>query len=669
MARPAAAVKRSGNGTGKGSAPLPRAPRACVLALPPATGALPAAGLVLASPAAAVPRRHEHAGHAYQDLWREHRGYDAVDDNGTKAKAAAKAKAMASEDDDPEMSQAAKNLKQELLKDSDDFYDLLNLGDTRWRTPVDDIKKAFRKISLVYHPDKVCHLGEEALADAETHFKKVKKAYEVLSDKKKRMAFDSIDNVDDSIPSETSLTDENFFEKLSPVFELNARWSSANRTPLPGDRDTPIEEVNAFYDAWYGFKTWRDFSFDLEYDIDQAECREEKRWMERQNGKHIKKRKVEEAARIRKLVDTAFNKDPRIRAAKDAVRNQKEAIKETKRLEREAAENHIKEVEAKKQAEENAKIDAEKELRANAKKNKEAVRQMTRKARQNLRGIARERGLMDNDKALVDIEQCCSDLGPADIDAVAAMLGKTPSDDTDAALKLFADCLASPPSSREAAPETAAVSAESEASAQTAIASSSSGAPSASTDETAEPEWTHDEMKRLTKGMSKYPPGTRARNEKLAQFLGTRDVASVQKMVIKTRATKITPATAAAVAPIAAVASSSITDYENFQRDKKKSNVAAPPPSYTIAAEAASAAAGDKPVAQSVGVKPSNAWNFSVKQQAQLEASMKRHPAAPGGQDWDIVASEVTDRSPVECEKRYMELVQFYKAKKASTKA
>ena len=67
-----------------------------------------------------------------------------------------------------------------------DYYELLGVPRT---ASEDDIKKAYRKLALKWHPDR--HPAE-GKAKAEEKFKQISEAYEVLSDSKTRQRYDAL---------------------------------------------------------------------------------------------------------------------------------------------------------------------------------------------------------------------------------------------------------------------------------------------------------------------------------------------------------------------------------------------------------------------------------------------------------------------------------------------
>jgi DnaJ like chaperone protein len=63
------------------------------------------------------------------------------------------------------------------IPETDSSYKILEIEPSSTN---DEVKKAYRKMAMKYHPDKVIHLGEDFRKTAEEKFKKVNDAYEKI---------------------------------------------------------------------------------------------------------------------------------------------------------------------------------------------------------------------------------------------------------------------------------------------------------------------------------------------------------------------------------------------------------------------------------------------------------------------------------------------------------
>jgi len=70
--------------------------------------------------------------------------------------------------------------------DYKDYYKILGVGE---KATSDEIKKAYRKLAMKYHPDR--NPGNKA---SESHFKEINEANDVLSDPQKRAKYDELSN-------------------------------------------------------------------------------------------------------------------------------------------------------------------------------------------------------------------------------------------------------------------------------------------------------------------------------------------------------------------------------------------------------------------------------------------------------------------------------------------
>jgi DnaJ family protein C protein 2 len=241
---------------------------------------------------------------------------------------------------------------------------------------------------LRHHPDKKAGAAGETNDDS--FFKCIAKAHEVLSNPEKRRIFDSADagvNDDDvPLPSQKLKDAEEFVSLYAPVFEREGRFSKTQPVVQLGGADASKQEVESFYSFWYNFDSWRSFEhFDKDAN-EGSDSRDEKRYQEKKNKAERARRKKEDIARVRLLVDQSMANDPRIKRIKAEDKAAREAKKRGSRpgtpgggsaadKEKAAAELKKKEEEEKQKAEEDKKkAESDKADNAAAKKAREAAK-------------------------------------------------------------------------------------------------------------------------------------------------------------------------------------------------------------------------------------------------------------------------------------------------------
>ena len=306
---------------------------------------------------------------------------------------------------------------------------MLGLSKYRYRATEDQIKRAHRKKVLRHHPDKKAASGGN---EDDSFFKCIQKATEILLDPVKRRQYDSVDEAADVEPPSKKDTQKGDFYKLwRPVFEAEGRFSKTQPVPKLGNDKSKKEDVENFYDFWYGFDSWRSFEY-LDEDVpDDNENRDQKRHVERKNQNARKKKKTEDTARLRKLLDDVSGLDPRIKR----FRQEEYAQRNKKRLDKEAEAKRAAE-EAARKKEEEAKLQAEKEALEKAeklegKKAKEAAKNAAKKNKRVIRAAVKDANYFHGsgdapaaqiDGSLNDVDLIITKLDNEELAALAAKL-------------------------------------------------------------------------------------------------------------------------------------------------------------------------------------------------------------------------------------------------------
>ncbi|KAK4254420.1 hypothetical protein QN277_009806 [Acacia crassicarpa] len=556
-----------------------------------------------------------------------------------------------------------------------DHYALLGLGHLRYLATEDQIRKSYRETALRYHPDKQASLllGEETEAakqakkdEIESHFKAVQEAYEVLIDPLKRRIYDSTDEFDDEIPTDCSPQD--FFKVFGPAFSRNGRWSVNQPVPSLGDDNSPIKEVDAFYDFWYAFKSWREFPHADEFDLEQAESRDHRRWMERQNAKLSEKARKEEYARIRALVDNAHKRDPRILRRKEEEKAERKRKKEAKILAKKLQEEEAARIaeEEKRRKEEEERQAAEAALQQ--KKVKEKEKKLLRKERTRLRTLAATiLSQRTHDISEDDIESVCLSLDMEKLRSLCQMIEGKP-------ISEQAEILRDAGGSKNDVADKKSGKTDKKDGSTSASSSASLGG---TTYEKKEKPWSKEEIELLRKAMQKYPKGTSRRWEVISDYIGTgRSVEEILKatktvLLQKPDSSKSFDAFLEKRKPAPSIASP-LSTREELTGESAPGRPANGTTSATNNSEESHGKiTSDNPnssgSAASAGEASSSSDQdgWSDVQEKALVQALKTFPKETN-QRWERVAAAVPGKTVNQCKKKFVMLKENFRSKKSA---
>lgn len=526
-----------------------------------------------------------------------------------------------------------KSLDPKLWKNQD-HYAVLGLQKYRYRAPDALIRKAYRQKVLQHHPDKRTGAGKIDISN--DYFTCITKAWEVLGTKDRRRAFDSVDpEFDNTIPYDNEHVRKNFYDVFGDIFERNARWSEKKNVPKLGSPSSTKKEVESFYNFWYSFESWREYSYWDSEPKESGQDREERRYIDKQNKADRAKKKKDEMARIRRLIDLAYNLDPRIvqfkveekerklaykRAKQEAAR---ERAEELKRVEREAEEKARQEREQE-AAKERAKAEA-------VKAEREIEKKIVKKERKKIRDLCKaNQYFISNESDLVNnmtvLEKALTIYGKLELIELSKNLENKGKEG-------FMEMMASieKQSEKERKQE------ETQTNKQNASQSSDKGVSST---------WSKEDVQTLIRAVNLFPAGTVQRWEAVTNFINQHN-----SSLPGAKATRNKKDVLAKVKELQSTSSEILKEsinknaFDSFEKEKKAN--------LSVSSEA------------SERVETSASAPWTSEEQQLLEQALKTYPSG-SAERWDRIADCIPNRSKKECMLRCKELAELVKAKKAA---
>ncbi|CAL8242609.1 unnamed protein product [Merluccius merluccius] len=534
-----------------------------------------------------------------------------------------------------------------------DHYAVLGLAHMRYKATQKQIKSAHKAMVLKHHPDKRKAAGEQIVEGDNDYFTCITKAIEVLSDPVRRRAFDSVDpTFDNTVPLKGEGA-KNFFQAFSPAFDRNARWSSRKHVPKLGTMESSFEDVDHFYSFWYNFDSWREFSYLDEEEKEKAECRDERRWIDKQNRASRTQRKKEEMNRMRTLVDTAYGCDPRIKRFKEEERSRKESERRAK------ADAKKKEQEEKDRARQ-AELDAARLLKEKEEEEAKQAAQLAKKEKEiQKKAIKKERGKLrttcknwnyfadieaDSVKMMQEVEKLCDRLELMSLQTLNEVLSSSSQEEGKVAVeKQVQEVNAQMQREREAEVQAQQVVRGAEQ------ASRGGGA--------AGKGWNEEDLQLLIKAVNLFPAGTNARWEVIANYMNLHSTTGTKRTAkdVINKAKNLQR-----VDPV----QKDETNKKAFEKFRREHSA--------VPVTVDNAAPSERFEGQSGfrtrfwrWIRSGDVTAWTSEEQKLLEQALKTFPVSTS-ERWDKISSAVPGRTKKDCMKRYKELVEMVKAKKAA---
>lgn len=564
-----------------------------------------------------------------------------------------------------------------------DHYRVLGLSTLRYRATDQQIRQAYRVMVLRHHPDKRAAsstnnsdaavksrrrskttpaTGKISSGNEEDddYFTCITRAYETLSDRARRISYDSIDpTFDDSIPSERVPADA-FYRTFAPVFARNAHWSVSGRMPTLGDDTTSREHVERFYTKWFGMESWREFTYDDQEGSAQerGENRDERRYMEKQIRAVRKERKRAECARIRQLVELAHSSDPRVQRFRQDDRQRKleqkrrRADERQKRIDAEQAAQRLAEKQSLERREAEDRVQRERE--AEQRRERDAQRQRLAAGRQRVRRLCEQDdyyadGESERADHMMQLERLCVMMDAQQLEELADQLHDK----------------------RESRSQQRDVYRQRVSLMQQALLTESNGCvggeaggsgstTSNSNHSQRSAEWSHDELQALIRAVRLFPAGTVRRWEVVANFIGqhsdSQHTRSAKEVLDQAKRLQHSDQQLRSVASERPLVSKSL--------GVGGGTPAAATSNDTSQFNAAISQRTETPMEQ----QGSNSSTWSGEEQRLLEQALKTYGAQTPAR-WDRIAECLPNRTKKDCMRRYKELVEIVKAKKAAQAA